>query len=86
MTDTDLTPRLLDILRGVANGHTNKDIATDLGLSPRTVQGHLKRIFKRLRVTNRSAAVGVACRAGLIRPCDVRPGGPRVDARKDTDR
>jgi DNA-binding NarL/FixJ family response regulator len=56
----DLTDREVDVLRLLAAGLTNKDIADRLVLSPRTVQAHLYRIFGKLDVTTRSAATRYA--------------------------
>ena len=54
-----LTPRELEIARMAARGLTNRAIAADLALSPRTVGHHLARIFPKLDVSSR-AAVGAA--------------------------
>jgi DNA-binding NarL/FixJ family response regulator len=56
-TWTDLTPRQRDILRFVADGYTNAQIARRLDLAEGTVRTHLNRIFQRLDVTSRTAAV-----------------------------
>jgi len=47
----------MQLLRLVADGHTNAQIARRLGLSEGTVRTHLENIFSRLQVTNRTAAV-----------------------------
>jgi DNA-binding CsgD family transcriptional regulator len=52
-----LTPRQTDLLRLVADGHTNAQIARRLGLSEGTVRTHLENIYERLGVTSRTAAV-----------------------------
>ena len=52
-----LTPRQMQLLRLVADGHTNAQIARRLGLSEGTVRTHLENIFSRLQVTSRTAAV-----------------------------
>lgn len=52
-----LTPREIEILASVADGRTDAQIARDLGLSPRTVQHHLRNVFVKLDVHNRTAAV-----------------------------
>jgi DNA-binding NarL/FixJ family response regulator len=59
-SEMDLTDREVDVLRLLAAGLTNKDIADRLVLSPRTVQAHLYRIFGKLDVTTRSAATRYA--------------------------
>jgi DNA-binding CsgD family transcriptional regulator len=52
-----LTPRQTDLLRHVADGHTNAQIARRLGLSEGTVRTHLENIYERLGVSSRTAAV-----------------------------
>jgi DNA-binding CsgD family transcriptional regulator len=52
-----LTPRQLDLLRLVAAGHTNTQIARRLGISAGTVGTHLENIYRRLHVSSRTAAV-----------------------------
>ena len=52
-----LTPRQSDLLRLVADGHTNAQIARRLGLSEATVRTHLENIYSRLQVSSRTAAV-----------------------------
>ena len=51
-----LTPRQLEILRWVAQGKTNREIAALLYLSPGTVRKHLDNVYAALGVTNRTAA------------------------------
>jgi DNA-binding NarL/FixJ family response regulator len=68
-----LTPRELDVLRAAARGLGNKQIAAELGMSARTVQTHLTRVFSKLGVGSRTEAVLLALRAGWVRP-DL--GGP----------
>jgi DNA-binding CsgD family transcriptional regulator len=52
-----LTPRQKDLLRLVAAGHTNTQIARQLGISEGTVRTHLENIYERLHVSSRTAAV-----------------------------
>jgi DNA-binding CsgD family transcriptional regulator len=52
-----LTPRQNDVLRLVAAGHTNTQIARQLGISEGTVRTHLENIYERLGVSSRTAAV-----------------------------
>jgi DNA-binding CsgD family transcriptional regulator len=54
---TQLTPRHWDLLKLVAAGHTNGQIARRLGLSEGTVRTHLENIYARLQVSSRTAAV-----------------------------
>lgn len=55
-----LSPRETEVLRWVVGNKTNPEIGTILGISPRTVQKHLERIYVRLGVENRAAAASVA--------------------------
>ena len=57
ITEMPLTPREREVLDWVAAGKTNRDIATILGASPRTVEKHLERIYEKLGVETRTAAV-----------------------------
>lgn len=61
-----LTQRELDVLRLAARGHTNRAIGLELGISDRTVQGHLANIFGKLGVTTRTEAVLLAMKQGWI--------------------
>jgi DNA-binding NarL/FixJ family response regulator len=53
---SELTPRQLDVLACLAQGRSNREIATELGLSESTVKVHVNRILKTLQVKNRSQA------------------------------
>lgn len=66
--DGGLTERRLDILRRASRGESNKQIARALGVAERTVKDHWTHILARLAVGNRTEAVGVALRNGLIEP------------------
>jgi DNA-binding NarL/FixJ family response regulator len=57
MTAEPLTDRELDVLRLAAKGFTNKAIGMQLGISDRTVQGHLAHIFDKMHATSRTEAV-----------------------------
>lgn len=61
-----LTDRELDVLRYVARGEGNKQIAASLGIAEPTVKAHLVHIFEKLGVENRTAAARVARERGLI--------------------
>jgi DNA-binding CsgD family transcriptional regulator len=61
-----LTSRQRELLRLVAAGYTNSEIATRLYLSPTTVRKHLENIFQRLGVASRTAAVTLAFPEGLL--------------------
>jgi DNA-binding NarL/FixJ family response regulator len=58
-----LTFREAEVLLWLSRGKSNRDIATILGLSPRTVNKHLEQIFFKLRVENRASATAVAVKA-----------------------
>jgi two-component system, NarL family, response regulator len=63
---SDLTEREVEVLALVARGLANKDAARAIGRSDETVKIHLKNIFSKLRVTDRTEAVTVALARGLI--------------------
>ena len=52
-----LTAREVDVMRWLAGGKTDRDIGDILGISPRTVHKHLQRIYEKLGVECRTAAV-----------------------------
>ncbi len=62
-----LSPRELEILQAVARGLSNKEIGRRLYVSEATVKTHLLRIFDKLGVDDRTAAVTVALERGIIR-------------------
>jgi DNA-binding NarL/FixJ family response regulator len=62
-----LTPRERDVLQGVANGLTNKAIAGELGISPRTVEAHRESLMRKLQIHSVAGLVRLAIEAGLIR-------------------
>jgi len=61
-----LTPRELDVLRLLARGDTNKEIAEALGLRPKTVMHHSMSIYGKLGVRGRAEATAWAYRSGVI--------------------
>ena len=61
-----LSDREIDVLNCVSTGHANKEIARLLSLSEDTVKGHMRSIFAKLDVTDRTQAVTVAHRRGII--------------------
>ena len=67
VTRVQLTPRELATLRLIADGKSNKEIASELGISERTVKTHLGHLFEKLGVTSRTEAVKIATRRGLVR-------------------
>jgi DNA-binding NarL/FixJ family response regulator len=61
-----LTPHELEVLRMVAAGATNREIAAQLYLSVDTVKSHLELVYRKLGVADRAHAVAVAMRKGLL--------------------
>jgi DNA-binding NarL/FixJ family response regulator len=61
-----LTEREAEVLRLVAEGRSNSDIARVLVLSPKTVERHLSNIFVKLDVSSRTAAAAYAHEHGLM--------------------
>ncbi|MFM0597853.1 MULTISPECIES: response regulator [Paraburkholderia] len=61
-----LTHRQIEVLRLVSIGRPNKTIASELGLSEKTVKAHITAIFKVLKVVNRTQAAAAGRKAGLI--------------------
>jgi NarL family two-component system response regulator LiaR len=61
-----LTARELEVLRLVAQGRANKEIAAAIGVTERTVKFHLSAIMGRLGAANRTEAVALAAQQGLI--------------------
>ena len=62
----DLTPREADVLRHLALGRSNKEIADALGVSEETVKTHVGHVLAKLHVDNRAQAVVHALRGGLV--------------------
>ena len=63
-----LTSRELDVLRNVANGSANKEIAADLHISEQTVKNHMSSILYKLEAKNRAHAATLAMHMGLVSP------------------
>lgn len=63
----ELTPRESEVLQLLADGKTNKEIATALQVEPGTIKSHIQSLFKKLGTSNRSEAINVASKRGLIR-------------------
>jgi DNA-binding NarL/FixJ family response regulator len=64
--DRLLSDRELDVLRGLANGLTNREIAGRLVISQNTVKTHVQKLLKKLDASNRAEAVAQAARQGLL--------------------
>lgn len=66
-----LTDRELEVLQHAAQGLSNREIAEDLVISPRTVQSHMANIFDKLQVGSRTEAVIVALRREIVSLDDI---------------
>ena len=66
VADDPLTERELSVLELVAQGHANRQAAAALGLAEETIKAHLKNIFLKLDVNDRTRAVTVAMERGII--------------------
>ena len=64
--DDDLTARELDVLRLIRDGHRNKQIADELAISENTVNFHIKNLVDKLQANDRTHAVTIALRRGLL--------------------
>jgi two-component system NarL family response regulator len=69
---SELSPRELEILKLIAKGHLNKEIATELAISEGTVRVHASNIFSKLECSDRAQAVAEAYQRGIIYVDDVR--------------
>jgi DNA-binding NarL/FixJ family response regulator len=65
-TDDSLTPREIDVLRLVAQGNANKEIGARLTLTEETVKSHLKNILAKLGANDRTHAVTIGLKRGII--------------------
>ena len=66
MGDDDLTALELEVLRLIRDGHRNKQIADRLSISENTVNFHIKNLMDKLRANDRTHAVTIALRRGLL--------------------
>jgi DNA-binding NarL/FixJ family response regulator len=62
----ELTPRELQVLRMIADGYGNKEIAVELAISEHTVKFHVAQILGKLNAASRTEAVSIGIRRGLI--------------------
>lgn len=62
----DLTPREIGVLRQLALGRSNKEIADALSISDETVKTHVSNVFSKLQVENRAQAIVQALKRGLV--------------------
>jgi len=63
-----LTPRQLQLIRLVANGMTNKEIAANLNLSQFTVKSHIRRVMRQMDAASRYDAVNLVRATGQLAP------------------
>ena len=63
-----LTGRERDVLEGIANGETNKEIAARYGISPRTVETHRESLMRKLEIHNVAGLTRFAVEEGLVEP------------------
>jgi len=63
-----LTPRQLQLIRLVANGLTNKEIAANLNLSQFTVKNHIRRVMRQMEAASRHDAVNLIRATGQLTP------------------
>lgn len=66
MTDEPISPRELEVLSLMAAGKRNKEIAGDLAIAEDTVKMHVRNILSKLQVSDRTEAVTIALRRGII--------------------
>jgi DNA-binding NarL/FixJ family response regulator len=66
MSDEGLTAREVEVLRRVAGGNRNRDIADLLFISEETVKVHIKHIMEKLGAKDRTQAIAIAVRRGII--------------------
>jgi DNA-binding NarL/FixJ family response regulator len=62
----DLSPRELEVVRLIVGGCSNKEIAADLGIGEESVKSHLKSLFQKLGVADRTQAAIEAIRHGIV--------------------
>jgi DNA-binding NarL/FixJ family response regulator len=65
-TDEALTPREVDVLKLIAGGNANKAIASELAITEETVKGHVKNILAKLAANDRTHAVTIGLKRGII--------------------
>lgn len=63
-----LTPREVEVLRFIGKGMSNREIATSLEISERTVENHVRNVYTKLGIRTRTQALLYAVRTGLVQP------------------
>jgi len=66
ISDEDLTAREVEVLREIAGGNRNRDIAEKLFITEETVKVHIKHIMEKLGASDRTQAVAISVRRGII--------------------
>jgi len=66
VSDDALSVREVDILRRIAVGIGNRDIGSELGIGEETVKSHVKRLLAKLGANDRTHAVTIAIRRGIL--------------------
>ena len=66
LSDEALTEREIDVLKHIAGGNRNRDIAERLFISEETVKVHIKHIMEKLGASDRTQAVAIGVRRGII--------------------
>ena len=66
LSDEDLTTREVEVLRQIAEGNRNRDIGEKLFITEETVKVHIKHIMEKLGASDRTQAVAIAIRRGII--------------------
>jgi two-component system nitrate/nitrite response regulator NarL len=80
--DIPLSQRELDIIRHLADGHSNKTIANELSITEATVKVHLKTVLRKIGVANRTQVAIWAVQHGVVKPTSANGNGARVAARR----
>jgi DNA-binding NarL/FixJ family response regulator len=63
---SELSEREIEVLKLIANGKDNAQIAADLHISPKTVKNHISNILMKLQIDNRIQAAVYAVRSGIV--------------------
>jgi DNA-binding NarL/FixJ family response regulator len=66
LIQNELSDREIQVLKLIANGKDNAQIAADLHISPKTVKNHISNILMKLQIQNRIQAAVYAVRRGLV--------------------
>jgi DNA-binding NarL/FixJ family response regulator len=68
VADRNLSHRELEVLGAIAAGHSNRRVAELLGIAEETVKNHVKNILAKLDASDRTHAVSIAYKRGILRP------------------